>query len=135
MPRGTRRLDGVFGEMLDDLLGVVRRRDTSVPRHPRRRPPGAPPTKTDKIKEHLTQRDLDAARRELDGEVVARKADGTPWDHVNEVRDAQRGLRNRIRQLQQQLGNPDLAPAARAEAQRELGEASRLLDRSREFVP
>ena len=36
------------------------------------------PTKTDRMKEHLTDRDLDAARRELNGEVVARKGNGTP---------------------------------------------------------
>ncbi|HEX3590372.1 MAG TPA: polymorphic toxin type 28 domain-containing protein [Pseudonocardiaceae bacterium] len=50
------------------------------------------PAKTDRLKEHLTDRDLDAARRELDGEVVATKSDGTPWDHVDEVQNAQRGL-------------------------------------------
>ena len=47
-------------------------------------------------KEHLTDRDLDAARRELDGEVVAVSPDGTPFDHVGEVRDSQRSLRNII---------------------------------------
>jgi hypothetical protein len=35
------------------------------------------PTKTDRLKEHLTDKDLDGARRELNGEVVARKGDGT----------------------------------------------------------
>ncbi len=50
------------------------------------RPPRSVPRKTDHLKEHLTEKDLDGARRELDGEVVARKSDGTPWDHVDEVR-------------------------------------------------
>ncbi len=92
-------------------------------------------TKTDRLKEHLTDRDLDAARRELDGEVVARKADGTPWNHVQEVREAQNGLLNRIAQLKKTLGDLRLSDAARAEAQRELSEASRLLDYSKQFVP
>jgi hypothetical protein len=48
-------------------------------------------TKTDNMKEHLTDRDLDAARRELNGEVVATKSNGVPWDHVDEVRNAQDG--------------------------------------------
>ncbi|MEU4430045.1 polymorphic toxin type 28 domain-containing protein [Nocardia rhamnosiphila] len=93
------------------------------------------PTKTDKIKEHLTDRDLDAARRELNGEVVARKPDGTPWDHVREVRDAQNGLVKRIDQIKRQLGDSRTNPADRAELERELSEASRLLDYSEEFVP
>jgi hypothetical protein len=92
-------------------------------------------TKTDRLKEHLTEKDLDAARRELNGEVVARKADGTPWDHVDEVQNAQRGLVNRINQLNRQLGDSRLSDADRAAAQSELSEASRLLDHSEGFVP
>jgi len=92
-------------------------------------------TKTDRIKEHLTDRDLDAARRELDGEVVATKPDGTAWDHVDEVRNAQRGLVNRINQLKQQLGDSRISDTDRAALQSELSEASRLLDHSEQFVP
>ena len=88
-------------------------------------------TKTDRLKEHLTDRDLDAARRELDGEVVATKSGGQPWDHVGEVRDAQRGLVNRIEQLKRMLGDSRLSEGAKADAQSELSEASRLLDYSR----
>ncbi len=91
--------------------------------------------KTDRIKEHVTHRDLDAARRELDGEVVARRADGTPYDHVDEVRNAQRGLANRIDVLNRRLGNPNLTAAERADMQAELGEASRLLDHTEGYVP
>jgi uncharacterized protein YukE len=92
-------------------------------------------TKTDRLKEHLTEKDLDAARRELDGEVVARKGDGTPWDHVDEVQNAQRGLVNRIGQLKRQLGDSRISDADRATLQSELSEASRLLDHSEQFVP
>jgi hypothetical protein len=93
------------------------------------------PRKTDRLKEHLTEKDLDGARRELDGEVVARKSDGTPWDHVDEVRNAQRGLINRIRQLKREVGDARLPEEQRSAAQQELGEASRLLDHSEQFVP
>lgn len=93
------------------------------------------PRKTDRLKEHLTEKDLDGARRELDGEVVARKSDGTPWDHVDEVRNAQRGLINRIRQLKREVGDARLPEEQRSAAQDELGEASRLLDHSEQFVP
>ncbi|MEY8042170.1 putative T7SS-secreted protein [Saccharopolyspora cebuensis] len=97
--------------------------------------PAKEETKTDRLKEHLTERDLDAARRELDGEVVARKPNGEPWDHVKEVQDAQRGLSNRIDQINRQLGNTRTTPEQRAALEDELSEASRLLDRSEEFVP
>jgi hypothetical protein len=92
-------------------------------------------TKTDRLKEHLTNRDLDAVRREAAGEVVRRKADGTPFDHVREVREAQQGLLNRIEQINNRLGNLGTSAAERAQLQRELGEASRLLDRSEEYLP
>ncbi|WP_433371358.1 putative T7SS-secreted protein [Actinoplanes sp. CA-142083] len=93
------------------------------------------PSKTDRMKEHLTDRDLDAARRELNGEVVARKPTGQPWDHVDEVRNAQRGLVRRIGQLNRLLANPGTSTADRAAYESELSEASRLLDHSEQFVP
>lgn len=95
----------------------------------------AGPTKTDNMKEHLTDRDLDAARRELNGEVVATKSNGVPWDHVDEVRNAQNGLVNRIGQLKRLLGDSRVSPADRAQYEAELSEASRLLDHSEQFVP
>lgn len=93
------------------------------------------PTKTDNMKEHLTDRDLDAARRELNGEVVATKSNGVPWDHVDEVRNAQDGLVNRIGQLKRLLGDSWVSAGDRAQYQAELSEASRLLDHSEQFVP
>lgn len=93
------------------------------------------PTKTDNCKEHLTERDLDAARRELNGEVVATKSTGVPWDHVDEVRNAQDGLVNRIGQLKRLLGDSRVSASDRAQYQAELSEASRLLDYSEQFVP
>lgn len=92
-------------------------------------------TKTDRLKEHLTDRDLDAARREANGEVVARKPNGEPWDHVNEVREAQQGLLNQIQRLQRKLGDPRLSEADRAAAQAELSEASKLLEHSKRYLP
>jgi len=96
---------------------------------------GSGGTKTDRLKEHLTDRDLDAARRELDGEVVATKSGGTPWNHVQEVKEAQNGLLNRISQLKRQLGDTRTLAADRPVLESELAEASRLLDYSEQFVP
>jgi hypothetical protein len=92
-------------------------------------------TPTDRAKRHLTERDLDAARRELKGEVVARKPSGEPWNHVQEVRETQTRLIKRITQLERLLGDARVGAADRAAAQAELSEASRLLDYSKQFVP
>jgi RHS repeat-associated protein len=92
-------------------------------------------TPTDRLRGHLTRRDLEAARREAAGEVVARRADGTSFNHVQEVRDAQQGLLNRIEKIKGQLGRPSLADAERRALQKELSQASRLLDHSRRYLP
>jgi Bacterial toxin 28 len=91
--------------------------------------------KLDNLSSHLTDRDLDAARRELDGQVVARKADGTPWDHVQEVRDAQQGLLNVIDRINRQLASPGLSDLDRASLTGDLSRASKMLDYSEQFVP
>ncbi|GAA1400817.1 RHS repeat-associated core domain-containing protein [Oerskovia paurometabola] len=93
------------------------------------------PTKTDRIAEHLTSRDLDAAKRELGGEVVARKADGTPWDHVGEVRDAQQGLLKRLHQVKVQMSKAGVDDPSFPSLQDELSQASKLLDLSEQYVP
>jgi hypothetical protein len=93
---------------------------------------------TDRYKEHLTERDLDAARRERKGEVVRMKpGTNVPYDHLTEVREAQQGLLARIEQINRKLGSPSsrLTEAQRIELVEELGDASRLLDYSRHFVP
>lgn len=96
---------------------------------------GRPSTPTDRLKEHLTSRDLEAARRELDGEVVATKSGGKPYDHVTEVREAQAGLINRIERLKRLLGDSRTARTDRPALEDELSEASRLLDFTRGYVP
>jgi len=98
------------------------------------------PTATDTYKGILNDYHLEAARRELQGEVVRiNPRDGLPYDHVQEILNAQRGLRNRIDAINRQLS--DVSPSrALSEAERqalidELSEASRLLDYSEKFVP
>lgn len=83
----------------------------------------------------LDRATLDAARRELRGEVVARKPDGTPYDHVGKVKELQKGLKNTIARMQARLKQPACSPAQRAEAERIISEASRLLDYSEKYVP
>ena len=97
--------------------------------------PGTRGTPTDRAKEHLTQRDLDAARRELNGEVVKYRPDGKPYNHVAEVRETQTKLLHRIDVLKRMVGDTRLSDAEKAAAQSELSEASTLLDRSKHYVP
>ncbi|WP_330332026.1 putative T7SS-secreted protein [Streptomyces sp. NBC_00536] len=50
----------------------------------------------------------DAARREAGGEVVARKPDGTPFDHIQDLQQARSGLDNVRRVLERETQNlPD----------------------------
>ncbi|MEV5721470.1 putative T7SS-secreted protein [Amycolatopsis mediterranei] len=127
----------VGGTMTVGAVGDLARHaatdDHVEPVKPRSNPTN--PTKTDRLKEHLTDKDLDGARRELNGEVVARKGDGTPWDHVTEVREAQNGLSNQINRLKRQLSDSRLSPEDRPAVEAELSEASRLLDYSEQWVP
>ncbi|GGZ21614.1 hypothetical protein GCM10010300_76770 [Streptomyces olivaceoviridis] len=48
----------------------------------------------------------DAARREASGEVVARKADGTPFDHIAELKQARDGLDRARRVLEREIEGP-----------------------------
>jgi len=70
---------------------------------------------------HLNRRHLSIAARELRGLQ-------TGWDHVTEVREAAAGMRNVIGRLNRMLGNPNLDPALRGQAEDLLGRASRALD-------
>ena len=139
----SRLLDQSVSELsayMSDVLGEQPMSDSPRPVGSRPRAASEPikvaePTKTDRLKEHLTDRDLDAARRELNGEVVARKPDGTPWDHVREVKEAQLGLVNRIEKLKRQLTDSRTAASDKPALVAELSDASRLLDHSERFVP
>jgi len=91
--------------------------------------------KTDALKKHILNGELDAARREMKGEVVARKPNGVPWNHVQELSDAQNGLMKRISKLKQTISDPKISQDARKAAEKELGDASRLLDKTEEFLP
>ncbi|WP_130342492.1 polymorphic toxin type 28 domain-containing protein [Herbihabitans rhizosphaerae] len=94
------------------------------------------PTQTDKHKKHLKRSDLDGARRESGGEVVKRKAKtGVPYDHVDEVQNSQRGLLNQIDWLNKKLDDSRTSDADKKKMEAELGEASKLLDRSEGFLP
>jgi len=91
-------------------------------------------TKVNNLKGHLTEKDLAAAREALANRHLY-KSGGDVYQHLKEVQEAQAGLLNQIDRLQKMLSFPQLPAAHRAEAQRVLSEASKLLDISEEFVP
>ncbi|MEU9272724.1 polymorphic toxin type 28 domain-containing protein [Streptomyces sp. NPDC048251] len=79
--------------------------------------------------------DLAGAARELKGEVVKRKANGVPWDHVNEVRETQNRLVKIIGRINNKLGHPKTGDAARELLVADLGRARGMLDYSTHYVP
>lgn len=85
--------------------------------------------------EALDDRHLDAARREIGGEVVARKADGTPYDHITEVANSQQGVVNEIQAMERKLGHPGLEEQTRVDTTDRLSRYSRFLDYTEQWVP
>ncbi len=68
------------------------------------------------LNKELTGETIDAARRELAGEVVKlRPRDGKPYDHVQKVRQATEGLRGHVKNIQGLLQSGELTKKARAE--------------------
>ena len=68
-----------------------------------------------------------AAIREARGEVVARRPDGQPFDHINEIRETANGLRRDISAAKSLVNNPDVPTSVRVRAQAALREATGLL--------
>ncbi len=68
------------------------------------------------------------------GEVVARRADGTPFDHLTETRRAIAGAKDRIKWLKKHLSDPNLTEAQRQIIEGELREFSLLLDFARRVL-
>jgi RHS repeat-associated protein len=85
-------------------------------------------TPTDRLIQHTTRDDLMGAARE----VATGAAHG--GQHLKEVRDAARGLRARIEDIQQGLSNPRLGREQREALQTELGLASRNLDAAKQAL-
>ena len=80
-------------------------------------------TRTERYtQDHLTREDLVGASREV---ATGREHGG---QHEKEVREAAKGLRGRIDDINQGLSNPNLEPARRQQLIKELGVASRYLD-------
>ncbi len=88
--------------------------------------------KIDRVKEHIFNGELDAARIESGGGQIIRH--GRSFDHVLELSAAQRGLAFHIHELKNRLAHPGLQAAEREALSAELSEASRLLDKTEGFL-
>jgi RHS repeat-associated protein len=71
---------------------------------------------------------IEAAKRELKGEIVALRPDGKPYDHVEKVRQAVQGLKNQIGELQKLLSKPNLSQKARKAIEERISKASKKPD-------
>jgi len=78
---------------------------------------------------------LQAAQRELAGEVVAYKASGKAFQHIPKVREAQRGLRKHIAVLKKALTDTGLSAGGRQDIGAALRGGEELLKFSLQFVP
>lgn len=69
------------------------------------------------------------------GQIPLAVERGVTYNHVAKVNSAQRGLFNHIEKINSQLGRPNLSFHERYALQKELSNASRLLDYSEGYVP
>jgi len=76
----------------------------------------------------VNSRHIDAAVREARGEVVARRPDGKPFDHIKELREARNGLRNDIIGLKRQYGR-GLGEDQAVRVRQAISRASQMLDK------
>jgi hypothetical protein len=85
--------------------------------------------------ESKNQTSLNAAKTELSGEQIdlATKR-GLTYDHITKVRNAQNGLINHIKRINNRLSYPDLPMVEREALNAELAKASKLLDHTKNFV-
>lgn len=90
----------------------------------------------DNIKnKELTDITLRGARFESRGGITMLKQSGIPFDHITKVQNAQKGLENQIKILQNSLKDQRLSQRARKSIEQKLSEASKLLDKSERYVP
>jgi len=89
----------------------------------------------DGIRKQLDQDDLEAAQQEAGGEVVSTKSDDTPYDHQTKVKNAQRGLSNRIDRINARLRDSRVSETEKEALRQEKAEAQELLDYTRKYVP
>ncbi|WP_010299831.1 polymorphic toxin type 28 domain-containing protein [Candidatus Odyssella thessalonicensis] len=79
---------------------------------------------------------LNAARSEIKGEQIdLAKHRGVEYDHITKVQNAQRGLKGHIDNINKRLEFVELPLAERQALNRELSNASKLLDYTEQFVP
>ena len=65
------------------------------------------------INDHLTDADISAALGDIQGRPIINSITGKTWQHLNEVKDAYRGISKSVKALQASLQNPNLTISAK----------------------
>ncbi len=79
---------------------------------------------------------LRAALRELKGEQIEKAIErGVKYDHIQKVQKAQEGLEGLIESIKNRMSYPKTPQNEFELLKKELSDATKLLNRSREFVP
>ena len=86
--------------------------------------------RVDNYKHALDPNHVRAAAKEKAGEILKRKPDGAPFDHLGETRRAMAGAKDHIINLKKHLSDPNLSQADRAVIEEELRLLSRMLDQA-----
>lgn len=71
------------------------------------------------INDHLNDKHLEAAERDIEGKPITRK-DGKVYDHLDETSKALRGLKRSQKSISDSLKNPNLSPGTRSKLEKEL---------------
>lgn len=86
------------------------------------------------VRDHMTKKDLEGARIERAGGVVATKGSGKPYDHIKEVSEARGGLIRRLEYIDKVLSRPATTAGQRVYYQSEIQFISRWLTKSKRYL-
>jgi hypothetical protein len=90
--------------------------------------------RADGYKHAMSVEHLNAAKAEKLGRIVAKKANGVPYDHLTETRQAIRGIQNSLDKAKKTLGQNNLSPNVAASIQKDISELSKMRDRARRIL-
>jgi hypothetical protein len=90
--------------------------------------------RADGYKHALSVEHLNAAKIEKAGDIVKRKANGKPFDHLTETRQAIKGVMAQLEKAKKALGTNNLSPEMTQKIQKDISELSRMRSRARRIL-
>jgi hypothetical protein len=85
------------------------------------------------INDHLTEKDIQGLTRDLSANPVPKPGGGS-WQHLKEVTEALKGLKNEIQGLKGSLRNPRLDPMAANDIQCAIDKAQNYITRVEKII-